>query len=154
MPHLFGWGTINPKVGGKDRTETAQSHLGGVGAGLSLGRLHLGSGHFAVGGHACRDAGTRMPAVYTALPLPRSRFASVLCDPQMETAELCVCVLCWERKKIYAPLKKERKKKSIFWRWTGTLCSIFCISEQVNLGFGILSVILIEVSDAFCFLFL
>lgn len=106
MPHLFGWGTINPKVGGKDRTETDKSHLGGVGAGLSLGRLHLGSGHFAVGGHACREAGTRMPAVYIALPLPRSRFASVLCDSQIETAELYVCVLCWERKKNIRAEKK------------------------------------------------
>lgn len=39
MPHLFGWDTINPKVGGKDRTETDQSHLGGVGAAVQ----HLGT---------------------------------------------------------------------------------------------------------------
>lgn len=31
MPHLFGWDTINPKVGGKERTEADQSHSGGVG---------------------------------------------------------------------------------------------------------------------------
>lgn len=63
-----------------------------------------------------------------------------------------MCVVLGEEK-IYA-LKRGGKKKSIFWRWTGTLCSVFCISEQVILGFVVLSVILIEVSDAFCFLFL
>lgn len=94
-----------------------------------------------------------MPAVYTALPLPRSRFASVLWDPQIETATARLCCAGKGKKNIRAE-KKGGKKKSIFWRWTGTLCSVFCISEQVNLGFVVLSVILIEVSDAFCFLFL
>lgn len=97
-----------------------------------------------------------MPAVYTALPLPRSRFASVLCDPQIETAELRVCVLCSKRKKkIYALKRKGGEKKNQYFGGGRGLCvPFFCISEQVNLGFVVLSVILIEVSDAFCFLFL
>ena len=74
MPHLFGWSSINPKVrGGKDRTETDQSHLGGaVGVGGGVGvpvSLLLGQS----------TAAFRTPAVITQTLqlLPRVRFAAV-----------------------------------------------------------------------------
>lgn len=65
-----------------------------------------------------------------------------------------MCVVLGEEK-IYALKRKGEKKNQYFGGGRG-LCVpfFFCISEQVNSGFVVLSVILIEVSDAFCFLFL
>lgn len=146
MPHLFGWDTINPKVGGKERSEADQSHSGGVsGAAASVPVSSLLPGDL----RAVTTTGmVNLSAVFTKL----------LCCPVRDLRHFRVTrkyrdgrVIwwkggCWVGVEV-GDWRRVGWGESFIWRWTPIVYLFFAFLNRSIWDFAL-------VSDAFSFSFL